>query len=445
MSPAYLHAVPDPEFEPDEAPSDPRERLTAVQAVAVPCPAVDNQLETAPADDDRDAVEDLVDGQEAGERAGWMPDLRPYWDVRQLPIGELGSLAVEIGQTTGPPLGRALARFVRLLGSFCRILGQMILWYWSGLRVLLALLLGWLSGSLGRGGSAGARLGGAAFLAYCVIRTAATYPVAPWVMGGVLLVLTLLACTGKIAAPQPKASKKGAAKAGKKGVKDEGPETSEMSAKEAPAADVPAAGGIAKEGATAEPSRGLLGSLVGRLRGAADETPANPSDEDAEEASEEAEEEAPDEVEETPAEDPLTALIRKEIGAENGVHLQDLRPALRLAFPLLSTASDADLRQLLTQAGWNPNRTFRARGAAGRAGVHRDELPPLPSPGGPPEPLSKPLSTPGESPRPANSSAAESGGEWTEEERRQGHRFVQDTERGPAAWKIEYLEPRDRP
>ncbi|PSK43950.1 hypothetical protein B0E38_07755 [Streptomyces sp. 111WW2] len=144
--------------------------------------------------------------------------------------------------------------------------------------------------------------------------------------------------------------------------------------------------------------------------------------------------------EQAPEEDPLTALIRAEIGGDNGVHLSDLRPAMRAALPHLSGASDERLREVLTEAGWDPSKKFRARGRAGRQGVHRNQLPPLPSPEGAPGHSPRAALQGGDRPRPANSSEAESGGERPGEGRRgageRDYDVVPDPEWGPTAWRI---------
>lgn len=117
----------------------------------------------------------------------------------------------------------------------------------------------------------------------------------------------------------------------------------------------------------------------------------------------------------TLTEPPLTALIRREIGDDNGVHLADLRPAMREYLPGLAQATDEQLRRVLVEAGFDPSRKFRARGSAGRAGVHRDQLPPLFSPTpsqGRPTPHSPP---PEDHPSPAEISAPESTGEQSGE------------------------------
>ncbi|MFF4146961.1 GIY-YIG nuclease family protein [Streptomyces sp. NPDC001698] len=73
-------------------------------------------------------------------------------------------------------------------------------------------------------------------------------------------------------------------------------------------------------------------------------------------------------------ETPLTALIRELVGDDNGFHLQDLRPAMRKHLPGMANATDEELRQVVIDAGFNPSRKFRARGIAGRIGVHRDDI-----------------------------------------------------------------------
>lgn len=141
---------------------------------------------------------------------------------------------------------------------------------------------------------------------------------------------------------------------------------------------------------------------------------------------------------EAPAEPPVVALVRAQIGDEKGVHLSVLYPAMRGALPGAGEAPDEALRQLLREHQIPTRRSVRVGGVAGRSGVHRDDLPPLPSKG-----LSKsgatPLSTggdagqsrgaerPGEARRGAVE-GAESGGEVTA-------RLIQDPE-NPARWTV---------
>lgn len=175
-----------------------------------------------------------------------------------------------------------------------------------------------------------------------------------------------------------------------------------------------------------------------------DSTPTETSDE----------EPAQDPVEDV-QEPPLTALIRELIGSDNGVHLQVLRPAMRERFPALAGATDQQLRKVLLDADWDPSRTFRAGGVAGRAGVHRDQLPPLPSPGNGGRAETKRLSAPESAydlhvspPALRDPPGAESGGDlrrkvpegWTREDVERGYRWVNDAERGPSAWSIDRLD-----
>jgi hypothetical protein len=386
--PAALPAAPDPEPEPDDEPDEEGTEETGGEETP--------ELPDSETDDE--------EGEEpARRRAFTFPDLRPYADPR--PLAELGPLAVQVGKTAGPPALRVLSRAGRGLVGVVVVQGR-------GLVVLVRIATVWLSGE-GKGPSVGGRLLLAAGAVYGVGETWATQPGAPWLITGGLLVLVVMAASGRIKAPAKKGAKKPAPKA---------PAATEQPPASAAEKDTPAAA-----------RAGVLARLAGRRKPA----PAEPPELPPAEGPEEADEQAPREVPEGPVEDPLTALIREQIGAENGVHLRDLRPAMREALPGLAEATDQQLREVLVSAGWDPTRTFRARGAAGRAGVHRDQLPPLPSPGSTQGPLSGRSPQGGERPRPADSSEAESGGEWTEEQKRRGLRSVPDPEGGPAASKIQ--------
>ncbi|MFC7791355.1 hypothetical protein [Streptomyces cinereoruber] len=425
MSAAHLHAVPDPDPEPDEAPGL-GEGVALAPAVVAPRPSLDDEL---PGDDQDDSDEDLADEDDLEERPSLLKELQPYYDPR--PLAELGPLAVEVGKAAGPPLLRGI---VWLLRSLVRA----AVWYARGTGVLLAALAGWL----GKSGEARARLGGAAAALYGLVHLSGEYPYVWPLAGAALALAVLLAAAGLIKAPKPekKDTKKGSE------AKDKGaPAASEKT--EEKTAETP------EEDASKTTRKSLFARFLkarqekremekGNGEEASEEGPGNTPEEAPGNTLEEEEEEAEIEVSETPREHPLTALIRKEIGAENGVHLQDLRPAMREALPGLAGATDKELRTLLTQAGWDPTRTFRARGVAGRAGVHRDQLPPLPSPktGPAPSPVRSPRT--GEGVRPANSSALSAalrtGGEWTEEEKARGFRAVPDPERGPSGARIEH-------
>ncbi|MBT2453294.1 hypothetical protein [Streptomyces sp. ISL-86] len=447
MSPAHLHAVPDPDFDPDEVPG-PGEWPVPVAGVVAPLTAAadevqdGDQLENPPADEDDDEqdladVEDQGDDEEAGEYPGLLRSLLPYCDPR--PLAELGPLAVEVGRVGGPPLLRALGRLFHAIGRFFAETGRMLRWYGRGILVLLIILTGWLSGSIGKRGSVGARLAGAGFALYAVAKTCTQFPAAPWITLAVTLVAVVMASMGHITVPVSKPAKKAGAK---KGEGDKGGKKTTAKGKAAPTEkETEEAPEVMKEDAPAEPRRGLLGFLAGRSKNA----PAEPSPEDPEEDDEEADDDAPEddeeEVAETPEEDPLTTLLRAAIGDENGVHLGVLRPLMRKALPGLSRATDKELRQHLISAGYDPSRTFRARGVAGRAGVHRSELPPLPSPGSTPGALPVPLSTPGEWPRPAEVSASGEQRRAAGEGAERGYTWVEDPTK-PNAWKIEY-DPAD--
>ncbi|MFJ3545433.1 hypothetical protein ACIPQH_25095 [Streptomyces rubiginosohelvolus] len=454
---AHLYAVPDPA--PNETPGEHPAPVRAVPPLPSVTPADVNHQEHAhdPLDDTAGEQPDDVDDQDhehegentetPGEqqlhrRALTLPNLRPYLDVR--PLAELGPLAVEAGKGTvplvvqagrasGPPLLRFLAREARNVG-------RMIAWYVAGIVVLTRILFGWLSGGIGKRCSVGARFGLAAAAVYALAKTGAQFPIAPWIILGAALLLIVLASTGTIKVPESKSAKKGAKSNGAKDGKVEKPTTDK-----APAAadDTPAA--AEKEAAPAVPPRSIRAHLATLIKdpGA---TPTAPPAEAPEGAQDEALEGADDTRAEAPEEDPLTALIRAEIAGENGVHLQDLRPAMKAAFPHLSQASDKQLKEVLTGAGWNPSRKFRARGAVGLTGVHRDQLPPMPSPGSSPEASSGPLSATPHPSRPAKSSPSLRSSSppegWTEEDWARGWRWVQDPERGPSAWIVQHHEGR---
>ncbi|MFZ4266565.1 hypothetical protein [Streptomyces arboris] len=464
---AHLYAVPDPA--PDEAPGEHPAPVRAVPPLPTTTPAdvdddhqehahdpVDGPLDDTAGEqpddvDDQDHEHEGENAETPGEqqlprRALTLPDLRPYYDVR--PLAELGPLAVQAGKGTvplvvqagkasGPPL-------LRFLSDTARGLVRMIAWYVAGIVVLARILFGWLSGSIGKRCSVGARFGLAAAAVYALAKTGAQFPIAPWIILGAALLLLVLASMGTIKVPESKSAKKGAKGKDAKDGKAEKPTTDKTPA----AADgTPAA--VEKEATPTAPPRGMWARLA-TLKKAPDTTPAKAAKEVPGEAPGEVQNEAPEPAEDTPAEapeeDPLTALIRAEIGGENGVHLQDLRPAMRAAFPHLSQASDKQLKEVLAGAGWNPSRKFRARGAVGLTGVHRDQLPPRPSPGPSPEPPPGPLSAPLHPSRPAKSSPSLRSSSppegWTEEDWARGWRWVQDPERGPSAWIVQHHEGR---
>lgn len=459
---AHLFIVPDPE--PDEA-TGPEERPVLVPAPAIgprtapdlgSAPALSPDLPEADEPDENDDQDHDLPGYEleeqdedqgvegdAGEyddedvpatRALAVPDLRPYVDPR--PLRELGPLAVEAGKTAGPPLIRAIGRLLRNFG-------RMLAWYGRGLRVLLVLLAGWLSGKYGKRGSLGARFGTVAFLAYAVAKLSDQYFYAPWVVLLMALAAANMAATGAIEIPPDKPTKKENGKGkGPKGKADQAPAKGKTSPAEDAAEDAAEEAGEMEKEPSADAPRISWATRLFRRPAPPAETSGGTPDEEA--SPEDVAEEPPA----VPLEDPLTTLLREAIGGENGVHLEDLRPLMRKGLPGLSQATDKELREHLISAGFNPSRKFRARGVAGRAGVHRTELPPLPSPEVAPGAAgdhSPPTLHPS---RPANSPASgekwRGGGEgaerWTLEEIARGFRSVPDPERGPSASKIEHWQ-----
>ncbi|WP_326694745.1 hypothetical protein [Streptomyces sp. NBC_01766] len=442
MSAAHLHTVPAPQ--PDHDTAEPGEWAAPVRAPL----SIPQQLKNPPTGGELEADADGQDEEEAEPtpRTLAMPNLRPYYDVR--PLVALGPLVVEVGKASGPPLlrflvkvfralGKAsgppllrfLGRVVHVLGKATHEIGQMLRFYIRGLLVLLTILTGWLSGNIGKRGSISARFAGAGFAMYCVFRLWVQHPAALWLLTAALIVTLTHAASGRIQVPRSKTAKKGEketkAEDETKGEKETKGEAPEKATKQSNDVSTDAK----KEEASAEPRKGLLGLLGGRRRPSAADPVGAPQGSPGTTGKE---------VTAVPQEDPLTALIREAIGTDNGVHLSALRPLMRDRLPGLSQATNQQLRKTLTDAGWDPSRKFRSRGVPGCAGVHRESLPPLPSPKGGKKLVSGQLSAPGDRSRPANSPRAESGEEWSEEDVKRGHRFIPDRERGPAAWKIEH-------
>lgn len=459
----HLRAVPDPED--DSANADgwpvpvhavPTQTATALPPAAPPAapPAVEDEgeeqfpgepggLEDA-GDVEHQADEDGCDdeGERPTGRHGFtLPDLSPYYDVR--PLAELGPLAVEITRQGAPPL-------LRFLGRFLRNLVRMITWYARGTGVLLALGAAWLSGNIGKRGTVGARLAGAGFALYAAVKLSMEYAAAPLVILVLVLVVVVIAARGDIKPPEKKAPEKKDGK-GKSTAKTKA--TGKATDKAAAESEDESPAEVEEEAPAAKPRPGLLSRLAPRRKTPAESPDEDPTQSPAETCaspSPEVGEETDAEAYEAPVEDPLTTLIRAEIGGENGVHLKHLRPAMRKALPGLSQATDEHLRTVLVAAGWDPSKKFRARGAAGLTGVHRSQLPPLPSPGGAPGPSPAPLSAPLHPLPPADSSppsgalrpGGERSGEWTAEDLARGWRWVPDPNGRPTAWQIQHYEGR---
>ncbi|MFB0617271.1 hypothetical protein [Streptomyces sp. AGS-58] len=337
-------------------------------------------------------------------RALVMPDLRPYADVKAaVTLARRGLTATRRpAAAAGRRMLRALRRPVR---RTLAVLGAAVRLILSGSRTLLHLLVGWLTGTYGANGSVLARSGGAAVVLLGIAHTIAEYRT-PAVIG-----VAWLWCQGAIMATRGWGDRVLGKASGE-------------------------ATNAAREALPAGPRKKLLGWLRKTPPPGPAETPA----------------ETPVE---TPVEPPLTALIRELIGNDNGVHLSVLRPAMKERLPGLAEADDKQLRQVLITAGWDPSRTFRAGGVAGRAGIHRDQLPPLPLPGSGQgaAPASSPPLKSGSDLRKSPvvesvESRAESGRKaprklpdgWTEEDEARGYRWVQRPDGGESSWVIERRE-----
>ncbi|MFE2424983.1 hypothetical protein [Streptomyces hokutonensis] len=331
-----------------------------------------------------------------------IPDLRPYADPKA--AFSLARRGVAAGRKPAAWLGvRALAGIATLVRS-C----------WKGNRILAGLLTGWLTGAYGEKFSIPVRLGGVVALFLALVHTVQQFGAFALVV--VVQLWFLAAAITGLGFFDRKLGK----------AKKEQPEPTEKT----PEASAPT---------------GRRKGLAQWLRRPSEQAPADTPIEAVDQTPAEAPVEAS-------AEPPLTALIRELIGDDNGVHLGVLRPAMRVRLPGLAEADDMQLRKVLVQAGFDPSRTFRARGIAGRAGVHRSQLPPLPSPEGPQK------DSPGHSPPPESGpdlrksprvkSVPKSDRRpprrlpegWTEEDDARGYRVKNDPDRGPAAWVIERRE-----
>ncbi|MEC3995200.1 hypothetical protein VSR01_17325 [Actinacidiphila sp. DG2A-62] len=295
----------------------------------------------------------------------------------------------------------------------------MTAWYLRGLRVLLALLLGWLSGKYGKHGSVGARFGAAGFVAYGTASTAATFPIAPWVIGAAFLAAVVLAATGRIALPKSKPAKKAADKGkGKAPAKKPAPAAEETTTE------------VVNEAAPAPARTRLLARFTRRA-----DTPAEDAEEDPEEGSPEAPEDAPEEAAADPSREAIAAALHHLYRGGSGV----LHTAL---YKHLGLPDSQAVKRVLDGAGI-PHRPGVRTPVGNGPGVHRDDFP------APPPPLAAPQGSGVAAGQPANANAnnaanapeeglAVDGNDWTAEDLARGHRFVQDVDRGPSVWTIEY-------
>ncbi|QEV53673.1 hypothetical protein CP981_20245 [Streptomyces platensis] len=162
------------------------------------------------------------------------------------------------------------------------------------------------------------------------------------------------------------------------------------------------------------------------------------TEEDGEEAGEETPAEAPAAPSAgAPVEHPVVALVRASIGAEKGVHLKVLLPLMRERLEGCKDARSEALKKVLADHHIPTRPKVRVGKVGGYAGVHRDDMPPLPSPADLPTPHPTGLPTGGDA---GQSPIAGSGGErrgvggepvGSGGERRQ--RLVQDPD-NPARW-----------
>ncbi|WP_406000704.1 hypothetical protein [Streptomyces sp. NBC_00829] len=109
---------------------------------------------------------------------------------------------------------------------------------------------------------------------------------------------------------------------------------------------------------------------------------------DAEELDEPDDEHPEDDEDEQPEAwhpDDVIELLWELIGERNGVHLATVRTELEAETRRPWTP--ADVRSLLADAGVPMRDGVRVRGVGNSTGVHRDDVPPLPSPAPPPAPV----------------------------------------------------------
>jgi hypothetical protein len=442
MTTVAAHETPGPDGETAPLPAG----LTGEQAHAIREPEPVHEREPEPADAEPEPAHEPVHEREpepadaepepadddAGEQAERipvlaLPDLRPYADPKAvLDLARRGASASReparnAARRAATGAGRLIWRAVIGLVHLVRRIG-------AGSAIMLGLLVGWLNGTYGTRGSIPARFGGVLVVFGVIAHSVADHP-----MDGTIVVVwawclaSLFADRGAFDRLRKKAKGKQAKDAQKGAQKG-----AQESAEKAPEQDV--------EKTDARSRKRLAGWLRKRPEPDAEQTPAEDADGTPEQA---------------PAEPSLTALIRELTGDDNGVHLAVLRPAMRKRLPGLSRATDQQLRKVLVDAGYDPSRTFRARGVAGRAGIHRSELPPPPSPGAGPE-AGQDDSPPPESGSdlgrsshsPPSRRAAESARKGrpplpdgvTAEDVARGYRWVNDAERGPSAWVIERLD-----
>ncbi|MEV7413529.1 hypothetical protein AB0O04_37635, partial [Streptomyces althioticus] len=257
---------------------------------------------------------------------------------------------------------------------------------------LLSLILGWISGAHGPGGSVAARIGGAVLAGGAVAHTLADYP-GPASAGVAVVwaVAALLADSGKLD-PRPK----------------------KPTGKGKPGTD--AKPGTAVEKAPERPRKGLAAWLR--------KAPAPTDEESGKKAPEDTAEEAPEEPRPEPSHDDLVRALHDLVGPGRGVLLTALRERLQLP-------DTKAVRALLAQHSIPTRPGVRTVGGNG-PGIHRDDFPPLP-----PSPDTPPVGGVVAGHDANNNEPTPEA--WSARELQQGFRTVPDPEHGPSASRIEYL------
>ncbi len=363
--------------------TDPTGEPTGLTLPPEPEPGELEPIEPEPAEPE--PVEPEPDEPEPGEgphrqRAVALPDLRPYADPRA--AAGLAAAGLKASRRPARSLARRTARALLALARSIV----------AGTARLLSLILGWISGAHGPGGSVAARIGGAVLAGGATAHTLADHPrpagaalTAAWTLAA------LLADSGKFDPRPKKTSSKGKA-------------------------DTDAKPGTTVEKAPERPRKGL----AAWFRRATAPTP-----EDTEKkAPENSREETPEEPRPEPSHDDLVRALHGLVGAGRGVLLTALRQRLQLA-------DTRAVRALLAQHSIPTRPGVRAEGGNG-PGVHRDDFPPLP-----PSPDTSPVGVVSPGQRTNNNEPTPE--PWSARELQQGFRIVPDPDHGPAASRVEYL------
>lgn len=374
---AALHAVPDPEPDPEDRPS-PGERQAPAPPVLSPGepPAVENDAPAGDVEDEDDQAHREADQAPRPPRALTMPDLRPYLDPR--PLAELGPLAVEASRASAPPLARALRWAGALLVREARRCIAAQISFLRGLWLLGQFLVRWLSGEVGKFGTVGARIAGTGLALYAVYHASLTHPAAPWLALTAVLVVGALVGVGAITLPAPEPEekktdgKKGNGKkapARKSGGKRSGKKAPEESTDDA-AESVPET--TVEKAVSVSRISGLRSFLASRRKPPAEEVEQPPAEAPAEGAGDTPDqdgEEPPVQAPRRPSREALIWALNRPDREGKGVLLTALRKRLNLP-------STQAVKEVLGEAGirWRDGvRTTTSNGP----GVHADDIPPL--------------------------------------------------------------------